>query len=158
MDLYLLRHAQAEDFAESDFARRLTEKGEKQADKVAKFCRKEKIFPQMILTSPLERARRTAEILVTQMPGVEWMTVPFLASGMHPETALAELAVYKSFERVMIVGHEPDFSYLIGYLLDQGGSSVASVHVGKASLILLRVVSLRAGGAQLQFSIPAKFL
>ena len=38
MTIYFLRHAEAEDLAESDFDRKLTPKGLQQAAKVGKFC------------------------------------------------------------------------------------------------------------------------
>ena len=55
MFLYLLRHADAEASAESDSARKLTDKGIAQAKRVGDFLKKNGIVPEAILTSPFKR-------------------------------------------------------------------------------------------------------
>src|SRR5687767_9827069 len=116
MDLFLLRHANADTKADTDDERPLSEKGIAQSRKVARFCELHQLVPEMILTSPLRRARETAEIVVSHLR-VELLVVPWLASGMEAETALNELKSYDRFARLMIVGHEPDFSELAAHLL-----------------------------------------
>ena len=61
MLLCLLRHAEAEMLAANDHSRRLTPKGEEQAERVGKFCRKQGIEPAVILSSPVTRALQTAK-------------------------------------------------------------------------------------------------
>ena len=70
---------------------------------------------------------------------------------MRPETALRELKVYQQFNRVAIVGHEPDFSALVEHIL---GAETYSIRVKKASIISLEV----GRHPLLNFSIPCKLL
>jgi phosphohistidine phosphatase len=60
MTLQFLRHADAEPFTGSDFSRNLTPKGNTQAANVGKFLKSRHLVPDIILTSPLVRARQTA--------------------------------------------------------------------------------------------------
>jgi broad specificity phosphatase PhoE len=88
MIIYFLRHADAEDFVDSDFTRKLTPKGHDQAERVGKFCKQNGIKPEVFLTSPLVRARETAEI-VGKKTGVTPVIADWLACGMTPETLIA---------------------------------------------------------------------
>ena len=108
MFLYLFRHAEAVSVASSDAARVLTEKGVKQAKEVGRFCLKNRLLPELILTSPYCRSEQTARLFAEEINQPNSVLIaPFLACGMDPETALAELADYKELDSVMIVGHEP---------------------------------------------------
>jgi phosphohistidine phosphatase len=156
MLLYLLRHAEAEPHRADDVSRKLTGKGEKQARAVGSFLDERGIKPEIILTSPVVRARETA-MLVAEELGVEPPTeVSWLACGMNPERAFAELAGYARLASLMIVGHEPDLSVLVAHLLDLGSS--ASVNISKASLTCIEVSRPVAGSGLLRFLIPVKLL
>ena len=50
--LQLMRHEQAEDSADSDRARNLTEKGRLQSRTAAAFCKQANRLPEVVLTSP----------------------------------------------------------------------------------------------------------
>ena len=143
MTLFLLRHADADTEAKTDSTRQLSEKGIAQAKKVARFCETHALLPELILTSPILRADETAKIVATHLR-VEILTAPWLACGMHPERALDELHAYTRFERVMLVGHEPDFSLLAAHLLGLPGESL--IHVRKASLLHFDLPMLRGPG------------
>jgi phosphohistidine phosphatase len=156
MLLYLLRHAEAEPHRADDFSRKLTGKGEKQAQAVGTFLIDKKIVPELILTSPVLRAKQTAALVSGELKDDAPTEVPWLACGMNPERALAELAGYAKLESVMIVGHEPDFSALVAHLLDLGSS--ASVNISKASLTCIEVARPVAGSGLLRFLISAKYL
>ena len=137
MNLILLRHGKAEDnHADGDFSRALVEKGRKQARRAAKLLKASGALPDIVLTSPLVRARQTAEEFC-ETSGIPGATIQgWLACGMTPETAMAELAAFHDFESVAIVGHEPDFSELIQWIL---GTSGGCVEVKKGALACLRV-------------------
>ena len=153
MELLLIRHGKAEAHGHpsGDGARDLVEKGEGQSRKVGRFLKREGLVPDLALTSPLVRAKRTAEI-VCETAGVEGKPVVenWLSCGMRPEVALKELAAYKDTCRtVALFGHEPDFSGLVEHLI---GADYGSVRVKKASVILLSV-DLRSGQGLLHFNI-----
>jgi len=156
MKIYLLRHAEAEPHNPRDYTRALTAKGEEQARRAGKFCAKNGLEPEVIFSSPLVRAEQTARLAAAEMKAVDVIVVPWLASGMQPETALEELRALKRFSSVMIVGHEPDFSLLASALL--GIPSGIGVNIRKASLTCLVADSPGAGSAVLDFSVPVKFM
>lgn len=156
MELLVIRHAKAEDQSVSgaDFDRALVEKGFDQSKRLGRFLKNVDRRPDVVLTSPLVRARETAETLceAAGMPGP--VTQGWLACGMDPETAIRELVAFSDFERVAIVGHEPDLSSLIEWLL---GCSGSSVEVKKASITGL-LVHPPAWHARLLFHIPPTML
>jgi phosphohistidine phosphatase len=155
MLLYLLRHADADTPAPDDHSRALSDKGRDQARKVARFCEAHDMQMSLVLTSPLRRAHETAQIVSSTLRA-EMLIAPWLASGMHPQSALEELRTYRTQGSVLLVGHEPDFSLFIAHLL--GMSTNNAIHVRKASLTLLDLDVFRAGGATLQFSLPCKLM
>lgn len=155
MDLLLIRHAKAEPFANSDAQRALTGAGRKQAEKVGHFLRQYDLVPELTLASPLTRARETAEIFCDEAGADSPLIEPWLACGMRPSTAMRELAAYSDFQRIAIVGHNPDFEYLAEWLL---GSQAGGVHVRKASVIHFSNLRPPSQGAYLEMMVPASML
>jgi phosphohistidine phosphatase len=151
MELLLIRHAKAEPYAISDSARALTHKGREQAEKVGEFLRTHQLVPDVTLASPLVRARETAEIFCDTAEVDGPIIEPWLACGMRPSSAMNELSAYTDFQRVAIVGHEPDFSYLAEWLL---GGQAGGIHVRKASMILFSNVRPPSQGAYLEMMVP----
>jgi len=155
MELLLIRHAQAESYAINDSARALTEKGRGQAEKVGEFLQTHQLVPDVTLASPLVRARETAEIFCASAGADHPIIEPWLACGMRPISAMKELKVYDKFQRVAIVGHEPDFSYLAEWLL---GGQAGGIHVRKASIIHFSNVRPPSQGAYLEMMVPVSIL
>jgi phosphohistidine phosphatase len=156
MELLVIRHAKAEDHGHpgGDGERALVAKGFEQSARLGRFLKRIDRRPDVVLTSPLVRARQTAETLceAAEMPGP--VVQGWLACGMDPEMAIRELVAFSDFERVAIVGHEPDLSSLIEWLL---GCSGSSVEVKKASLTGLQVHP-PAWLARLLFHVPPGML
>lgn len=152
MELILLRHGKAENYCpDGDFSRALVEKGREQSRRAARLLKNAGVLPDIVLTSPLVRARQTAEEFcqAAEMPGS--ITQGWLASGMSPETALQELAGFRDFKRVAIVGHEPDLSQLIRWILGASGG----VLVKKGAIACLEVNPPSRHGS-LFYLIPPK--
>jgi len=155
MIIYFLRHADAEDLAESDFDRKLTPKGLDQAARVGKFCKKNGIKPEVFLTSPLVRARQTAEIVGKKI-GVTPVIADWLACGMTPATLIQNLEPLSTKSSALLVGHEPDLSTAVSYLL--GLTESVNFPIRKASLTAIDAPWLDQGSGALEFSIPPKLL
>jgi len=155
MDLLLIRHAKAESFASSDSARALTEQGREQARKVGQFLEQQQLVPDLTLASPLVRARQTAEIICDASGAGQPSIAAWLACGMRPSTALSELTAYHEFQRIAIVGHNPDFEYLAEWLL---GSQAGGVHVRKASVIHFSRVRPPSQGGLLEMVLPVSVI
>ena len=166
MQLFLLRHAEAEPQAANDEIRTLTAKGSKQAESIGKFCLKHSFVPEIILSSPLTRAEETARLVARELNlSNSVQTAKFLRAGMTAERAFSELRELltgpmkregtSEKASIMLVGHEPDFSNLAGVLI---GGRAESVHFRKATLMGLTVQELKPGGATIEFLVPVKCL
>jgi phosphohistidine phosphatase len=135
MQLIILRHGKAEAKGhQKDFDRELVERGFEQARKAGKLLKATGHLPGIVLTSPLVRAKQTAETFCEAAEIDGPIVQPWLASGMHPETALSELKAFAEHRRVMIVGHEPDLSDLIAWIC---GGTVDLPTGGVAALELI---------------------
>jgi len=166
MQLFLLRHAEAEHQAASDEARVLTAKGAKQAESVGQFCLAHGLIPEIILSSPLKRTEETARLVAHELNSPKSVqTAEFLRCGMTAERALSGVREYligftnrekvPAETSIMLVGHEPDFSTLAGVLI--GGHS-RSVHFRKAALLAISLRELKPGAGTIEFFVPVKLL
>jgi phosphohistidine phosphatase len=119
MRLVIIRHAVAvprgtPDMEDDD--RPLTPKGRKRFRQAARGLAAVLKRPDALLTSPLPRARQTAELAAKAWGKVKVSETPVLAGGTFENLALA-LAPFGKGETVVVVGHEPDLSELLGRLL-----------------------------------------
>lgn len=111
MELILWRHADAED-SSPDMGRELTDKGRKQAARVAGWLTP-RLSPDIrILVSPAVRAVRTAQAL-----GRHYDVVPALAPGVCAEDVLRVAGWPHATSPVMIVGHQPALGQVAMLLL-----------------------------------------
>ena len=154
MVAYFLRHADAEPRTTSDHERKLTSKGREQSEKVGKFLVRYGLLPEIILTSPLVRARQTARIVAEALNNSDVHEVDWLACGMTAETCLMELKARQGAASVLLVGHEPDFSEAIAAIL--GIKDSAAIKVRKAAVAGIELLDFQLGQGQLQFLVPAK--
>jgi len=156
MFLYILRHAEAEPKIISDRERRLTARGHEQVQAMGRFCYEHKIFPEIILTSPVIRAKQTAEEFVAILKKGKLIEVPWMACVMNPNYAFEQLEAYAELDRVMIVGHNPDLNYLIATLL--GLKNATSFEVKKGSLTAIKVEKFFFGAGTLKWTLPPELV
>lgn len=157
MRLILIRHATAEDYAKRDFDRALVEKGHLQAKRVGQFLAHVGIRPDRILTSPLCRARETAAHIASCVESAYGIIEdPRLACGMRPETGCDVLLECGKDETVVMVGHEPDCSRFVSWLV--GIERSAHLRFKKACSAFLTIDTPAPGGASLTAMVPAGLL
>ncbi len=122
MRVYFLRHGLAEERAESkrDVDRELTKEGIRKLELSVKKFAMLNIHPEAIYTSPLVRAYQTAEIVANHLK-CPLYTRELLTPGFEPDK-LHQLMQDCPDDELMLVGHEPDFSYTISRVI--GGGSV----------------------------------
>jgi phosphohistidine phosphatase len=145
--LWLLRHADAEPHGtRPDAERQLTERGRRQARVAGVALARMGVAFGAIIASPKARARETAELTLAQMsePQRELLELhPPLASGVQAREALELLAGVGADAPLLLVGHEPDLSGIVGELaggrvdLKKGGLAVVRLGAGGAELVLL---------------------
>jgi phosphohistidine phosphatase len=126
MNLYILRHAiadkrDAENYPD-DSKRPLTPEGVKKMQAAARGMVRWGLEFDVIVTSPFERARHTAEIVAHAFQCEK--TVQFsshLKSEGDPAELIAELQrKYRQHENILLVGHESYLSRLISVLICGG--------------------------------------
>jgi phosphohistidine phosphatase len=147
--LYLLRHGKADwpNWDKPDDERPLTPEGKDQVAAVAKLLARLKIAPA-IVTSPLPRARQTAEIAgkyLDQKVRVDSLLRPGFGAGK-----LRKMLKDFSGNSLMVVGHEPDFTRTIFQLT--GGET----KLPKAGVALIDLDQASIKG-QLRWLVPPKF-
>lgn len=149
MELYLLRHGIAVESGtagfEDDAARPLTGKGRRQLRKIAGAIRKLEPKFDLILSSPLLRARQTAEIVAGELKLKKRLKLSnALAPGSTATILIRQLSREKPApEKVLLVGHEPDLGRLVS--LFASGSRDLQVDFKKAGLCKLEAEKLRIG-------------
>ena len=104
MRVYLVRHAEAAP-GEPDEARQLTPAGREQARELGMRFAADGVRPDIVLTSPLLRARETGELIARALGSV-WEFDERLAPGATADAVRA--AVAERGEAVVVVAHQPD--------------------------------------------------
>ncbi len=123
MELILWRHAEALD-GTPDNSRPLTEKGRRQAERMAHFL-SERLPPNTrILVSPAVRAQQTAAALSTR-----FITAPNLGTHATPETAIATAGWPLAGGAALLVGHQPWMGQLACQLMI-GQTEIWSIRKG----------------------------
>jgi phosphohistidine phosphatase len=114
MDLILWRHAEAVEIGESsqDLERALTQKGERQAQRMAQWLNHHLPSTTRVLASPARRTQQTAQALERK-----FRTVEALAPGGSVEGLLAAARWPESREPVLVVGHQPTLGLAAATLL-----------------------------------------
>lgn len=143
--IWFLRHGEAEPHgAPDDASRRLTARGERQSEVAGAALARLGIEFAAAHTSPRVRAAGTAR-LACEALGVEPSVHEPLSSGFDREDALELLGAEDADARVLLVGHEPDFSQVVhdltGARIDLKKGGVAAVRIergGGELLVLLR--------------------
>jgi phosphohistidine phosphatase len=131
MKLYILRHGDAGEAGDpryKDNERPLTTKGIQRTKQLAHVLREMEITMDAVVTSPLTRARETAEIIARGMKLPEALRV---SENLAPSGSMEELVhqvntIRPMPKNIMLVGHEP---YLSGFisLLCTGGPGLPMV-------------------------------
>jgi phosphohistidine phosphatase len=148
MILCFLRHGAA-DPPESrpDEARRLTPEGRDELGRAAPLLRRLDLRPEIVLTSPRDRAVETARILQAGGLGGELITDQRLAPGMDWRELIAALGDHAQSERLLLVGHEPDLSRAVATLT--GGNRVRLREAGLCRVELPPGSQVREGAGVL---------
>jgi phosphohistidine phosphatase len=146
----MIRHAVAEERdAErwpDDRERPLTAAGIRRFRRVARHLGRVLSRVDGVWTSPLVRARQTAEILIEQ---TGW-PVPGESAALAPEAPprgiLGLLREHRGSGRIALVGHEPSLHLILG-LLVSGSPEGAGIEMKKGGAALVRFDSAPAAGA-----------
>lgn len=120
-ELYFVRHAIAAERGDAwpdDSKRPLTDEGASRMRKAARGLARLDVGIDVILTSPLVRARQTADILASALdPRPSIVTIESLAPGAGYTAFVADLEKHARKSRIAVVGHEPGLGELAARLI-----------------------------------------
>lgn len=156
MELYLLRHAHAGDPAAwdgPDERRPLSDKGGRQSDRLGRFLAGIGFRVDAIITSPKVRAAQTARIVADAL-GLPVTEDDRLAGEVDLGALESIVRDAGGPARVMVVGHDPDFSDLVATLC--GATGVAMKKGALARIDVDR--PLEPGGGTLRWLVPPDLL
>ena len=144
MRLYLVRHAIAEPHgtrAISDDERHLTDEGIKKMKQAARGLRSLDILPDVVLSSPLPRARQTAEIVIAELgKKVALNLTDALAPSGNRRDVYAELEKLGDPQSIMLVGHQPSLGEIAGEIA--WGSSENYLELKKGGACCIDAVTI----------------
>jgi phosphohistidine phosphatase len=154
VELYLLRHAHAGDPAAwtgDDDLRPLSAKGRRQAARLGELLAEMGFAPDVVLTSPLLRARETAEAVADSL-AVRVQRDSRLGGRLDLAVLDAILSDAGDPVRPLLVGHDPDFSELVSELVG------APIPMRKGALARIDVSRpLESGAGELRWLLPPDF-
>ena len=156
IELHFLRHAHAGDpeaWTGDDAARPLSDKGEKQAERLGAFLAGVGFKPDAIISSPKLRAAQTADIVARHL-GVPYSTDDRLGHTLDLATLETLLRDAGDPSRPVVAGHDPDFSELLAEL-----AGAAQIPMRKGALARLDIERpLRPGTGTLRWMVPPDLL
>jgi phosphohistidine phosphatase len=155
LKIYFLRHGVAvepEDWKGNDYDRPLTGDGRERMAAEAKAIRKLDLKLDAILTSPLDRAKETAAI-VGEALKIAPKEDERLGGDFDMSSLEAMLKGCADLKSLMLVGHEPSMSSVIGRLI-----GVARIDLKKGGLACVGLPDASTMTGELLSLIPPKVL
>jgi phosphohistidine phosphatase len=157
MRCYFLRHGLAIDATEwsgEDFDRPLTRQGCDRMTRAAKTIAALRLNVDVIVTSPLVRAKQTATIVAKRLKLQDRLVEDErLGEGFGLSYLAQVLAEHRTEDAVMLVGHEPGMSRTVGEMV--GG---ANLDFKPGSLACVDVPDPAGLAGALVWLVPAKVL
>ena len=144
MNLYLMRHGiavAADDMGViQDQERSLTSKGSKRIRRAARGIRRLGIEFDGILTSPLLRARQTADLVAAALDLQSRLEeIPELAPECSVEQLIFCLTRYQDRDHLLLVGHQPLLGQTLAGVIEPNPGTKLHFDLGKGSLCRVEV-------------------
>jgi phosphohistidine phosphatase len=149
MQLYFLRHAEAEGHHRDDYYRELTARGHQRTETAGKVMKRLAIAPTHIFSSPRIRARQTADIVakILGIPVEERSEVDFGFNAQHVGALTSNLS---STDSILFVGHNPSMSSVVNDLCG------ADVNMKKGGLARIDLYTRKPLAGELLWLITPK--
>lgn len=161
MRLYLVRHGDAIHDASagyrSDAERWLTDRGREEVGWTAQLLERLGVRPDLILSSPLVRARQTAEIIAgafDPQPPLEFSD--HLVHGGSFAGILHDLQQHGSLNDVVLTGHMPSIGELVGWLCWNDRASAVQMRTAAVARVDLPDDRIAPGWGDLRWLFPPK--
>jgi phosphohistidine phosphatase len=154
MNLYLLRHGEAEPRQYDDPTRSLTELGTRDVKSVARQFATRGITLDLCLHSPYLRTTQTASTFLAELNCKVNARAESMLTPDHRALPVLQTLRALTEQNVLLVTHNPLVSEMLAVLTD---TDLQSMHiVGTSELNALHCVDLSQGGGQPQFRLQAR--
>ena len=134
-NLFILRHAKSswENPDQNDFDRPLNDRGKKSIKTMGEVLRKQLIIPDLIISSPANRAFSTAKKMAAE---INYDPAKII---IHPNIYEADVKTLlkivneldDTFNEVFLVGHNPGLTNLCNYLSDAGIDNISTCGIAQ---------------------------
>jgi phosphohistidine phosphatase len=159
-ELLIMRHAKSswDQPYRTDFERPLNKRGRKAAPRMGEFLAERDLLPDLIVSSPAERAKQTAD-LFSEASGYDGELR--FEQDIYHAFAGDLLAVVRGLpdeaERVMLVGHNPGFEMLVEQLCG-GDVRMTTAAIAYIKLPVLSWKDVESEMGELQWLVTPKLL
>lgn len=142
MNIFILRHGEAELRKTTDEVRELTNKGRKETEAVVSRRAASLQTVTQLWASPLVRAQQTAQIALNYFPELSIQTSELLVPDADPDLLFNWLQMFDHQEQsILLVSHQPLVGEVINKLCGKpagfypmGTSSLAAIHTPVAAM------------------------
>lgn len=158
--LLLLRHAKSswDDPRLADFDRPLNERGLHAAPLMGRFIRRQKIRPDLVLSSPAERTRRTAALV---LEAAQLETPTRYDERIYEATPAHLLEMVSQADEetteILVVGHNPGMEGLLELLTGER-RRMPTAALARISLDVEKWSKVREGAGRLELHVRPKDL
>ncbi|MBI4810730.1 MAG: phosphohistidine phosphatase SixA [Ignavibacteriales bacterium] len=153
MRIYILRHGDAQAAGYNDADRPLSDVGCDQARSAVNLLHKLVSNVDIILSSPLLRAKQTADIALVSFSSSKLLITQHLVVGSDPEQLVKYINSF-SRENILLVGHEPHLSSFIVSLI--GGTGSIHLEMSKAGLACVETpLPIKLGNCTLRWLLSS---
>lgn len=164
MDIYLLRHGIAAERSPARFPdddlRPLNARGREQVRKIARAMQRLELGIDLILSSPLLRARQTAEAAAKGLDLKDRVQIEELLApgGDFAELVSAIAELHPMPANLLLVGHEPHLSGLLSFLSSGRPNLRAELKKGGLARLAVRGKISFEPRATLKWLLPPRLL
>jgi phosphohistidine phosphatase len=155
-ELYIVRHAIAAERGSEwpdDEKRPLTERGIHRFKQEVAGLHALDVVIDEVITSPLVRAKQTADLLATGLPGKPVIRLlKALEPGHAPAAIMGQVAKLARRSRIALVGHEPGLGELAAHLI--GAARPLPFRKGSVCRIDLETLTSKRAGSLIWFVTP----
>lgn len=161
--LYLMRHGKSDwsDPGLADIDRPLKKRGRKAAEKMGVWMKENKQVPDLVVSSPAERAKRTAEIFILNCDSaVRLKEAPWLYDAEAEELLPRLKALPQEADSILVVGHNPVLEELAALLISGGtsGLRLATGAIARIDLQAERWDRVEWQSGSLWWSLPPELI
>lgn len=149
MQLWIVRHGEAEPYQANDELRALTTKGKQDIKALASQLQQWQVQPQRVLVSPYLRTQQTLAILQAQNA---WSPSVEPSNHITPDASISDcLNLLEGTKSSLMVSHQPLVSLLLSVLVDGHQRHAYDYPMNPGSIACLSLDAWLPGAARLDF-------